>query len=117
MSAIHVVGGSIINDQLTNYTYVLHIPTNADAGLQTKAQQDPAVSGFVSAVSNIDVAELDNIKAGTLLEESGSIRFNEGDTAASYLARLQEEWADRALVVPDEFSRRYRWFLNEYDSA
>ena len=57
MSAIHVIGGSISNDQLTNYTYAFHIPTNADAALQAKAQQDPLVSGFESVVPGIDAAE------------------------------------------------------------
>jgi hypothetical protein len=113
---IHVIGGSIIDANKTNYSYVFHIPTNADAGLQTKAQLDPAVSGFESQVPNIDGAELANIQAGVLVEEVGIIKYNEGDTAAEYLERLRNAYAVRAGAVPDEFERLYRWYLNAYDA-
>ena len=65
----------------------------------------------------IDGAELTSIQAGTLVEETGSIRFNEGDAPGSYLARLQANWNERAPLVPDEFDRIYRWYLNSYDSS
>jgi len=116
MADIHVIGGSIASTNKTNYTYVFHIPTGADAALQTKAQTNPAVSGFESAVPNIDGTELTNIRSGVLVEESGSIVFNEGDSAASYLARLRDEYAERAALVPGEFARLYRWYLNTYDA-
>ena len=116
MADIHVLGASILSDEQTNYQYVFHIATGADGALQTLAQQDPKVSGFTSAVPGIDAGELTDIQAGVLVEETGSIVFNEGDTAGDYLARLQGAYAVRAALVSDEFVSLYRWYLNTYDA-
>ena len=116
MADIHVLVGTVQDEYVTQYRYVLHVPTGADAGLQAHAVQDPNVSGFESIVPNIEQTELDDIRAGVLVEEVYSISYHRNDDPADYLARLQAEWGERAAAggVPDEFERRYQWFGNEY---
>lgn len=122
MSDIHVLEGVVQADDVfkidtTLYRFVMHLPTNADAALKAKAVQCPAVGSFSSALGSlIEQAELDDIQAGELLEEIDSIHYTEGQAAGDYLAAVRARYALRAVAAPEVFTRKYRWYGDDYAS-
>lgn len=114
MADIHILKGSVLDEYQANYQYVLHLPTGADAALQAKAQLDPAVSGFESAVPDIEPTELAAIRAGQEVEEVYSLKHHENAPPAEQLDRIRAHFAERAPLIAAEFNRGYRWYGNTY---
>lgn len=114
MSNIHILEGRPAGDNKVIYRYAFHFLTGAEQAVKDKAVLDPLVSGFESEVPNIEQAELDAIRAGSVVEEVGYISYHTADDPVTYLDRLRAMWNERLVGAQGNFDNRYKYYGNSY---
>jgi hypothetical protein len=113
MSDIHILDGTRSQAGVILKRYAFHYAVPAEHQVEAAAQ-DPALVGFESAVPDIAQAELDAIKAGTVVEITITLPYHHTEDGASVLARVRAKRTERQTRAINAYRARYHHYLETY---
>lgn len=109
MADIHVLEGRFRGNGTGSIRIVYHIPVPESYRNGTIANY-PEDYNRESAVPDIELSELDDIKTGVVYEHVESFRMNVNTSQAVIVALIRERWHDIQTLAGKHVRERYKYY-------